>query len=316
MKMETALSKKFNAKSHDFKSLSVIIPTYNRNEVLLNTIDFLLLLNPAPAEILIIDQTKRHNALTANKLTQLEKSEKIRRIILPYPSIPRAMNIGLKLARYEIVLFLDDDIIPCNKLVDTHIKTHIDKKQNIVAGQVLQIGEKIFKDNQKSVFHFSSNQHQFVSEVMGGNFSIKRELAIDLGGFDENFIDVAYRFEAEFCERALKSGEKIFYEPAASIRHLKINSGGTRSFGNHLTTLKPSHSVGAYYYLLCSEGNLSRSCKIFFRPFHAVISRFHLKHPWWIPITLISELRGFFMAVKLKLNGPKYIGRISAQEKL
>jgi len=315
-KMKTVLSEKLNTKTPESGLISVVIPTYNRNEVLLNTIDFLLLQNPAPAEILLIDQTKRHHTLTANKLKRLEELNKIRWIHLPFPSIPRAMNIGLKRARYEIVLFLDDDIVPCHNLIDAHIKTHIENKQPIVAGQVLQEGEMKTIDSPNSAFHFSSNRRQFVSEVMGGNFSVKRELAIDLGGFDENFIDVAYRFEAEFCERALKSGEKIFYEPAASIRHLKTDAGGTRSFGHHLTTLKPSHSVGAYYYLLCSERSRYQSIKFLFRPFRKIISRFHFKHPWWMPITLISELRGLFLAIKLKQSGPKYIGRVNIQEKL
>jgi len=44
---------------------------------------------------------------------------------------------------------------------------------------------------------------------MGGNFSVKRDLALRLGGFDENFVHVAYRFEAEFCDRAI-SAERRF----------------------------------------------------------------------------------------------------------
>lgn len=288
-------------------SVSIVIPTYKREQVLIDTIEHLALQKIAPTEILIVDQTPKHTSLISQKLSQYEKIGKIRWIRLPKPSIPYAMNIGLKLSRYKIVLFLDDDIIPNNNLIDAHIKAHSNKRHNIVAGRVIQVNKAISENNQKSAFAFSSKRQQFVSEVMGGNFSVKRELAIDLGGFDENFIDVAYRFEAEFCERVLKSGEKIFYEPAASIGHLKTYSGGTRSFGHHLTTLKHSHSVGAYYYLLRSKMNHNRLFKIFGRPLRAIKSRFHLKHPWWIPVTLISELKGLFLAVKLKSNGPKYI---------
>ncbi len=308
MKTKTNFVQKINGKSLELQAISVVIPTYNRNQVLLDTIAFLLALTPAPAEILIIDQTKRHNPITTEKLRRLETQNKIRRIMSPYPSIPHAMNIGLKLARHEIVLFLDDDIIPGDKLIEAHVNTHTEKYQNIVAGQVLQLGEKISKDDASMPFRFSSDRPQFISEVMGGNFSIKRELAIHLGGFDENFIYVAYRFEAEFCERAIRSGERIFFEPAATIRHLKVQNGGTRSFGRHLTTLKPCHSVGAYYYLLCSKNTPRRPYQFILRLLRAVGTQFHLKHPWWTPVTLISELRGFFLAIKLKWNGPKYIG--------
>lgn len=308
MKTANNFVQKINGKGLEPKAISVVIPTYNRNEVLLDTIALLLALTPAPTEILIIDQTKRHNPITTKELERLEAQKKIRRIMSPYPSIPHAMNMGLKLACHEIVLFLDDDIIPGDKLIKAHLNTHKEKNHNIVAGQVLQLGERIHKDDASMPFRFSSDHPRFVSEVMGGNFSIKRELAIHLGGFDENFIYVAYRFEAEFCERAMRSGEKIFFEPTANIRHLKVQNGGTRSFGRHLTTLKPCHSVGAYYYLLCSKNTPRRLYQFILRPLRAVGTRFHLKHPWWMPVTLISELRGFFLAIKLKWNGPKYIG--------
>ncbi len=306
---------KFNTKLRESRAVSVIIPTYNRENVLLNTIDSLLSLQLAPAEILIIDQTKKHHSLTEQKLALFERENKIRWICLPYPSIPHAMNTGLQLARHLIVLFLDDDIIPSKNLIGAHLRVHLDEKQNIVAGQVLQPGEKLLLDNFKTPFHFSSNRRQFVTEVIGCNFSVKREWAVALGGFDENFVKVAYRFEAEFCDRAMAAGEKIIFEPAASIRHLKTDAGGTRTYGKHLTTLSPGHSVGAYYYLLRSECKHHRIWKIIFHPLYAIKSRFHLKHPWWIPITMIAELRGFLLALFLKANGPKYIAPLKGKEK-
>ena len=36
---------------------------------------------------------------------------------------------------------------------------------------------------------------------MGGNFSVRRDIALRLGGFDEQFVRVAYNFEAEFAHR-------------------------------------------------------------------------------------------------------------------
>ncbi|MDM8553613.1 glycosyltransferase [Desulfococcaceae bacterium HSG7] len=287
--------------------LSVVIPTYKREQVLLDTIEYLTLQEPVPAEILIMDQTPKHVSVTSHKLTQYEKTGKIRWIRLSKPSIPHAMNLGLKLSKQAIVLFLDDDIVPCKTLIKSHLIAHNQDKLNIIAGRVLQPWEKTHANRNNRLFRFSSNQCQFIHEVIGCNFSVKRTLANDLGGFDENFIKVAYRFEAEFCDRALDAGNKIFFEPAASIRHLKTESGGTRIYGHHLTTLQPSHAIGAYYYILQSKRKKNRLFRIFWRPLYALKSRFYLKHPWWIPISLISELRGFYEAAKLKTKGPKYL---------
>src|SRR5262245_16399189 len=144
---------------------------------------------------------------------------------------------------------------------------------------------------------------------MGGNFSIKRDLALELGGFDENFVQVAYRFEAEFASRALSAGEKILFEPEASILHLKAPTGGTRAYGEHLTTVRPSHSVGEYYYLLRSKKIHRRTLRILARPLRSIRTRHHLAHPWWIPGTLIGEVWGFLWAAALVTKGPRLLDR-------
>lgn len=289
-------------------SISVVIPTYQRERVLVETVDYLLELQPGPPEIVVVDQTVRHEPDTHRALAELESAEKIRWIRLAPPSITHAMNVGLQEARNEIVMFLDDDIIPGADLIAAHARAHT-RGRNIVAGQVLQPGEEpLTGDERPGEFQFFSNRAQFITELMGGNFSINRRLALELGGFDENFVHVAYRFEAEFAARAMAVGERIWFEPQASIRHLRVSSGGTRSYGDHLKTIKPSHSVGAYYYLLRSKGIQRRLRKILARPLRAIRTRHHLSHPWWIPGTLFAEAWGFLWAVALAARGPRLIG--------
>jgi GT2 family glycosyltransferase len=290
------------------ESITAIIPTYRREGVLIHSIDCLLKLQPGPAEILVVDQTLRHSPETERRLAQLHHLGRICWIRLSAPSIPRAMNEGLRQATQEIVLFLDDDIIPAGTLVSAHARAH-ETGAWIVAGQVLQPGEEPLGGGVSGPFRFCSREPRPISELMAGNFSIRRELALKLGGFDENFVRVAYRFEAEFSERALAAGYMILFEPDASIRHLQANDGGTRSYGNHLRTARPSHSVGDYYYLLRSKRTPQRLLKILKRPFRAVCTKHHLKHPWWIPASLAAEALGFAWALVLGLRGPRLIQR-------
>jgi len=293
-----------------WQGITIAIPTYRRKEVLLNTIEYLLQSEGPEIEILILDQTERHQDIINNQLDNLMKADKIVWIRLPYPSIPHAMNMGLTRAKYEIILFLDDDIIPSENLIKAHYKAHIRGNNTIVAGQVLQPGEEtVSYDNKNGVFQFASDRRQFVSEVIGCNFSVRRKLAIDLGGFDENFVGVAFRFEAEFCDRALAVQEKIIFEPDAAIRHLRVKDGGTRSYGQHLKTITPHHSVGAYYYFLRSERIRNRWLRICIQPLRAVRTRFHFFHPWWIPVVLAAQVSGFLWALKLFKDGPKTMKR-------
>lgn len=287
-------------------SVSVVIPTYRRENVLLDTLDYLLGLDSAPAEIIVVDQTVQHNPDTSEMLSQMNAAGRIRWLKLREPSITHAMNVGLARAQNQVVLFLDDDIIPGQNIVIAHQRAH--QLYDIVAGQVLQPGESPEKSDALTAdFKFRSGHPQYITEIMAGNFSIKRDLALSLGGFDENFIQVAYRFESEFARRALAAGEKIWFEPSASIRHLKSSSGGTRSFGHHLTTIRPSHAVGEYYYLFRSKGLESRWLKILKRPLRSIRTRHHLAHPWWIPVTLLAECLGFLWACFFAVRGPRLL---------
>ena len=148
-------------------------------------------------------------------------------------------------------------------------------------------------------FPFDSTGACSVSNVMAGNLSVKRDVALAAGGFDERFVAVAYRFETEFCRRLRRTGAEVRYDPRAVIHHLKAGSGGTRTWGHHLTSIRPAHSVGDYYFALRESRGVERWSYIARRLLRETTSRFHLSHPWWIPVKLVAELRGLRMAFAL-----------------
>jgi GT2 family glycosyltransferase len=280
--------------------VSIVIPTYRRERVLLDTLESLIGLNQRAAEILVMDQTQRHEPGTEQKLGQMADAGSICWVRLAEPSIPKAMNAGLLQASCPIVIFLDDDIEPQPGLVAAHHAAHGAGTDMLVAGRVIQPWEKEIDHSQSTTFHFAGTRPQRISEFMGGNFSIRRSTALELGGFDENFVRVAYRFEAEFAHRLRCSGRGIVFEPGACLYHLKEGSGGTRAYGEHLTTWRPDHAVGAYYYGL----RTGKVAVFATRPFDAVATRYHLRHPWRVPVTLLAELGGMVWAVGLFLRGP------------
>ena len=297
-------------------TLSIVIPTYQREQVLLDTIAQLLDLQRSADEILIVDQTDEHAAETTAKLCAWRDAEDITWVKLEKPSIPAAMNKGLVMARSDIVLFLDDDIEVTSELVNSHLLEHQSGSAEAVVGRVVQSWEKPLgpeanayppgMEADPDAFLFNSGRRCPVKRVMAGNLSVNRSRALDIGGFDENFVRVAYRFEAEFADRMVCAGQRIVFQPEASIKHLKVLEGGTRTYGEHLTTIKPFHSVGRYYYLLIAGEIRGRWLKLLTGPIMAVKTRFHLFHPWWIPVTLIAETSGLLWALLLMLFGPSY----------
>lgn len=286
--------------------ISVLIPTYQRHEVLVETLEAFLDLRPAPAEIVVVDQSPTHPPGVEAKLTELEAAGAVRRLRRSRPSIPGAMNDALLAAKTEYVLFTDDDVEPAAELLAGHLEAHRRHPGALVAGQVLQPGE-VPEPLEGERFAFRSSRPQEVSELMGGNFSAPRALLRALGGFDERFVGAAYRFERELADRARRAGVSIRFEPAASLRHLRAGWGGTRAWGDHLRTARPSHAVGEYYYLLRAKGRRGRWRELATRPLRAVRTRHHLRRPWWVPATLLAELSGFAWALALAARGPRLL---------
>lgn len=281
--------------------ISVVIPTFKREQVLLDTIKALIPLKPSNKEILIVDQTAQHSEQVENELCNLSRCGDMRWIRLGSPSIPAAMNKGAALAEAPIVLFLDDDIIPARTLLQEHVKAHEVEKADLIAGRVIQPWDK----GARSKSRFALENSCVTDEFIGANFSISKECLEKIGGFDENFKGAAYRYEKEFSDRLVITGGKLWFQASACVEHLHISSGGTRSHGDHLHSWNPRHPVGAYYYLLVSSRVTGKWRKMGLRLVNSVRTRHHLRKPWYIPVTLVSELSALFWALGLRIRGPQ-----------
>lgn len=289
--------------------ITIAIPTYRREAVLIDTLRYLLSLASVADEILVLDQTEVHETATVAALQEMADHGQVRWLRLVEPSIPQAMNRGLIEASKEIVLFLDDDIRPDPELLLAHLNAHGSHVDLLVAGRVIQPWQEGLDFSRDQRFHFACTVGQEITEFMGGNFSVRRSTALALGGFDENFVKVAYRFEAEFAHRFLTSGRSIWFEPLACLHHLKAESGGTRTFGDFLRTVRPDHAVGAYYFALRTLRGGARMTALMKRVATSVVTRHHLKRPWWIPVTLIGETRALAWALMLDFHGPRLVAQ-------
>lgn len=298
-------------------SLSVVIPSYNRGEVLLETIGFLQNQRVQPNEIIVVDQTDySEQDLILKQLKSYDQDGVIRLVRREEPSIPKAMNCGLLLATSDFVLFLDDDIRLKQDFIEHHVAVACNHTTLAHVGQVLQPNEipaprrddyvsgyGLYEDIE---FPFSSTEPALVKNCMAGNLCVNRRKAIDAGGFDENFVGVAYRFETEFCQRMCRYHNDAFYfSPKPVLYHLQIASGGTRNTDHFLTSLSPKHSVGDYYYALLNGSLFESTVYCIRRFFSSIKARFYLKKPWYIPGRMFAEARGFFLALGLKWHGPK-----------
>src|SRR5713226_4902973 len=113
-------------------SISVILPTYQREGVLIDALNELVRQLQDIDEILVIDQTPRHEDSAHSNLEKMARKGNIRWYKKERPSQCEAMNVGAWLAKGEILLFLDDDIIPSPRLLEAH-RTALAQNDRIVA---------------------------------------------------------------------------------------------------------------------------------------------------------------------------------------
>ena len=298
-------------------SIGIVIPTFNRGGILLQTLERLLSLGLCPKEILIMDQSDKYEPEQESRLQQLHEKGSIKWHKLPFPSITGAMNQGLMVADSDIVLFLDDDVVPTEGLLEAHLFAYENSNAACVAGRVVQPWESrhspvtiesvLQSCEDPDSMTFNAVGFQAVSRFIGCNFSVDRKIAIEVGGFDMQFSHVAYRFEAEFADRVLNNGFEIRFFGDAMIEHLHFKSGGTRSFGDAFNTIKPYHSVGRYYYLLVANQVPSRISKLITMPIRSLITKSNLRRPWKIPMLLIAEIWGLIWAILKSIQGRKLI---------
>jgi GT2 family glycosyltransferase/SAM-dependent methyltransferase len=209
-------------------SIDIIIPTYKRNAYLPDLINRLLDQCNENDTIVIISQDET-----------LHLPNKSRRLHVLYnypPNLPDARNKGIASGTNDIILFLDDDTIPSENLLEKHRLVYRDDGINCIAGSV---DDPRFMPSNKSpsLFDIKSgrliqnflfpNASQSIS-FMGAHFSLRRSILKNIGTFDCAFKGNAYWEDIDFSFRLQRSGYDIHYKPDIRITHLIGSDGGCR----------------------------------------------------------------------------------------
>ncbi|MCL2934440.1 MAG: hormogonium polysaccharide biosynthesis glycosyltransferase HpsN, partial [Trichodesmium sp. MAG_R03] len=226
-------------------SISVIIPTYNREEALVDTIADVLKQDYPNFEVLVVDQTATHKPETQVYLEKQANTGKIKLFRLTWASLPGARNYAVRYCSGEIILFIDDDVCLEEGFLAAHARNYIDRPEiGAVAGRVFDRmklgdsgGELEIEDLPPEAsdpgiawYHIDlvhTVKAQRVISARGCNMSYRREVFTKYGlSFDERFRGSAVREESDFCLRLRQTGYHIWFDPEASLVHLGEESGG------------------------------------------------------------------------------------------
>lgn len=292
--------------------LSIIIPTLNRYPYLIDVINDLLLQSFKEFEIIVVDQTDRDQA----QVVSFEGLD-IKYYWSEIKSASSARNSGIAMAKGEVILFLDDDVIIDQKdFLYAHMKHYENLTCVGVSGAILNRGEK-FRSNQHYLsrhlkfgwlfFPINFDKQTKIFNGWAGNLSVKAELARSIGGMDQRFEKGAFREESDFCYRLCCKYGAMVYDPAAYIVHIGAETGGLRDFSANDNIRGQHHFDGMFYFLF-------KNISIYHYPFHLVsfLKIFYKrkviqKHPVLIFELLKRTFRGIYNGVVMCMKGPVYI---------
>ncbi|MBV9233002.1 MAG: glycosyltransferase [Candidatus Eremiobacteraeota bacterium] len=205
--------------------LSVVVPTYNRLEMLALVVPTLLEqdLPLEDYEVLICDSNS--NDGTAEYLRGVTAAHSnVRQLPGSYSGRAAARNAGITAARGGIVLFNDADILASSSLLSAHLQRHRERRHVAVVGLEVQVKNlheyrcKRDRAHERGHLHPPSRKRLSWLYFLTGNASVARDDLLRAGCFDETFTGYGHE-DLELGYRLHRIGVEILYEPSAVNYH-------------------------------------------------------------------------------------------------
>lgn len=248
-------------------SISVVICTRDRTDLLKGALEALLALDYPHREIIVID-----NAPATTSTAEFVARLPVRYVKEERPGLDWARNRGIAEARHEIIAFTDDDVRPdrgwlrgiaaafadpeimavSGLVAPAELETEAQIQFELRYGGMLQYLDSFKFDGSK----LSTRQLLWASKYgVGANMAFRRQVFEAVGNFDVA-LDVGTATcgggDIEMFHRILAKGYSTFYEPRAFVWHRHRRSAEAlsrqlqdngRSFGAFLLTCDRNRTV-------------------------------------------------------------------------
>lgn len=207
-------------------SVSVVVPVRNAARTLPLCLPALARLDPAPSEIVLVDNGSTDESLAMLQSFQRDHpSRAIRVLVEPRPGASAARNAGIRAATGEIVAFTDSDCSPDATWLDHLIRPFLDPSVAGAAGRIVGAPARTTVELFSALYTLQSPdraaRHDRWSPWAGGfptaNFAARKSVLEKLQGFDESVC--IYGEDYDLCARLYAEGGVIAYVPEAGISH-------------------------------------------------------------------------------------------------
>lgn len=174
-------------------SFSVIVPTYQRREVVKAAIEALSRVDyPGTAELIVVIDGSTDG--TAGALRAIESPIPLRIVEQSNSGAAAARNHGAAIAGGDILLFLDDDMICEPDILRQHARSHAEGADAVLGDIPLDpasppgfLSRSVGRWAEQRSNALASGKALELGDLLTGQLSVKRAVFEELGGFDRRF---------------------------------------------------------------------------------------------------------------------------------
>jgi GT2 family glycosyltransferase len=206
---------------------TVVIPTHNRQVSLRRALEGLSAQTAPAGSFEVIVVADGCDDGTESFVGAQSTPYRLRLIELDGRGAATARNRGAEAADGHLLIFFDDDVEPSPQLVQEHLSAHAQRRRSLVIGccpPVIRgtslIHVELRRWWQAHILSMRRTDHRYTYRDMhAGNFSIPRDLFLEIRGFDEAFPGCGGE-DYEFGARLIASGvEFSFSNSALGLHH-------------------------------------------------------------------------------------------------
>ena len=202
----------------DNVSLSVVIPAFNAERTLERCLTSVLKANPASKEVIVVDDSSTDNTFGIASRFPVRL---LRHRSQSGSTVTR--NDGLRHSTGEFVAFVDSDIILMENSIEKLLSVLSKNQERRVAGvggAALPLRRNLVSDSYtvRLFGHSSIETRTQETDSIGTGFAVyRREVLMELGGFDEKFFYGGEDYDLNL--RLRKAGYRLLIVPSSKVYH-------------------------------------------------------------------------------------------------
>lgn len=212
--------------------VSVVVPTHRRRDRVLELVRHLAD-DPAILEIIVVVDGGDDETMTA--LTVIARTVRtLRPIAQEHAGAGAARQRGLEQASGDIVLFLDDDVVPAPYLASGHLAAHRASPGQLVVGSLPPVrtgtrtahsvvDELYAEDYDTCRRDYERDPESVLAHLWSGNLSLDRRQALVTGIGDSEF-DRLFFEDRDFGLRLRAAGVQAAFRPDLCALHHHVGS--------------------------------------------------------------------------------------------